>query len=182
MTDEDEYFKQFYNFLLENEKSFHSWSPFPIDKIDKLPIRIETGFDINHNLVICIMKLHKEMSAPLYRKRIKDFMKLKEFITTIKEMKFNNEIGIFPDKPLINHGDIFKCDNLELKTLECPICFEKTDCKTKCRHPLCVRCETQLFINKKATCPLCRKCLSYCHHEVEEGPDSDEEIIVDEED
>lgn len=173
-ADEGRYYIEFFNFLLENQDAFHSWNAFPVGKIDKLPVRIVTGLDNKGILVILIMKKHKDNSPPLYRKKIWNYCDLKKFITNIRNIKFNNELGVFPDKDIIKHGETFVCDNIELLTEECSVCYEKTETKTKCGHSLCIRCETELFIKRKASCPICRSCLVGLHAEATDDEEEED--------
>ena len=42
----------------------------------------------------------------------------------------------------------------------CPCCLEQTECHTKCNHPLCHSCYSNLRLSGgRLPCPLCRECL-----------------------
>jgi hypothetical protein len=42
----------------------------------------------------------------------------------------------------------------------CPCCLEQTNCHTKCNHPICLNCYSNLRLSGgRLPCPLCRECL-----------------------
>ena len=60
----------------------------------------------------------------------------------------------------------FMSPKIQLRYDECCVCLEKTSGKTKCNHPICLSCFTNL---KKPKCPLCRENI------YEDGNESDDE-------
>jgi len=65
--------------------------------------------------------------------------------------------------------DVFtaiECDTVKVdKTGVCCVCYEKTDTKTRCKHPLCNRCWSKIEIcgedHNECACPLCRENIYY---------------------
>ena len=67
--------------------------------------------------------------------------------------------------------DVFtaiECDTVKVdKTGVCCVCYEKTDTKTPCKHPLCNRCWSEIDIeicgedHNECACPLCRENIYY---------------------
>ena len=65
--------------------------------------------------------------------------------------------------------DVFtaiECDTVKVdKTGVCCVCYEKTDTKTPCNHPLCNRCWSKIKIggedHNECSCPLCRENIYY---------------------
>jgi hypothetical protein len=65
--------------------------------------------------------------------------------------------------------DVFtaiECDTVKVdKTAVCCVCYEKTDTKTPCNHPLCNRCWSKIKIggedHNECSCPLCRENIYY---------------------
>jgi hypothetical protein len=61
--------------------------------------------------------------------------------------------------------DVFasiECETVKVdKTGVCSVCYEKTDTKTPCGHPLCNRCWSKLKIGgeyeNETSCPICRE-------------------------
>lgn len=62
--------------------------------------------------------------------------------------------------------DVFtsiECETIKVnKTDVCSVCYEKTNTKTPCEHPLCNRCWSKIMVcdkngNNEASCPLCRE-------------------------
>jgi len=60
--------------------------------------------------------------------------------------------------------DVFaaiECDTVKVdKTGVCCVCYEKTDTKTPCNHPLCNRCWSNIEIKEdrnECACPMCRE-------------------------
>jgi hypothetical protein len=65
--------------------------------------------------------------------------------------------------------DVFaaiECDTVKVdKTGVCCVCYEKTDTKTACKHPLCNRCWSKIEIcgegGNVCMCPMCRENIYY---------------------
>ena len=65
--------------------------------------------------------------------------------------------------------DVFaaiECDTVKVdKTGVCCVCYEKTDTKTPCKHPLCNRCWSKIEIcgedGNVCACPMCRDNIYY---------------------
>jgi hypothetical protein len=65
--------------------------------------------------------------------------------------------------------DVFtaiECDTVKIdKTAVCCVCYEKTDTKTHCKHPLCNRCWSNIEIGgddyNECACPMCRENIYY---------------------
>jgi hypothetical protein len=59
-----------------------------------------------------------------------------------------------------------ECDTVKVdKTGVCSVCYEKTDTKTPCKHPLCNRCWSKIDIcgddHNECACPMCRQNIFY---------------------
>lgn len=65
--------------------------------------------------------------------------------------------------------DVFasiECETVKVdKTGVCSVCYEKTDTKTPCGHPLCNRCWSKIEIggadHNETPCPICRENIYY---------------------
>ena len=56
--------------------------------------------------------------------------------------------------------DISNIINNDINEEECSVCFEKTNNKTICNHPVCKKCLLNIYkIDFKIECPCCRKLL-----------------------
>jgi hypothetical protein len=59
-----------------------------------------------------------------------------------------------------------ECETVKIDRIEvCSVCYEKTDTKTSCNHPLCNRCWSKIEIcgedHNETACPLCRENIYY---------------------
>jgi hypothetical protein len=87
-------------------------------------------------------------------------------------LKLNGRLGIKDDECVSLRAafeDVFtaiECDTVKVnKTGVCSVCYEKTDTKTPCKHPLCNRCWSKIGVcgdeHNQTPCPLCRENIYY---------------------
>ena len=71
--------------------------------------------------------------------------------------KFDKLSNVFVDESApVADPEFYRCfesPTIKLKFEDCSICLERTIGKTRCRHPICLACLSNLRIPK---CPLCR--------------------------
>lgn len=113
----------------------------------------------------------KYNDAGLTKDDILDFsQKLLEELPQLRLSHYGN-LSV-PDKEGVSlrsaFEDVFSC--IECETIKvdklgvCSVCYEKTDTKTPCEHPLCNRCWSKIKIDRdecQASCPLCRENIFY---------------------
>jgi hypothetical protein len=167
------FYNEYFQYLKLDKQRNGNANCFPVGKIDGLPVVLKT-------MPLLPMGFHMFIKMPfrnrvLYDDIISTPLDLERFIGDIKQLKFNNLIGRFENKEcrLPDFGEFFVDDNLEVTYEECVICYEKTTIKTRCGHPLCIRCESSLVKNNGlGFCPVCRKKLTVLC-ECDESDDED---------
>jgi len=98
------------------------------------------------------------------KKTLNDYEKFVATVfETIKNLKFNNIIGMFeqektPALPLSILNDLRSVQHISLKCDICCVCHEPTMTKTRCGHYLCImdRVKLERVSTNITTCPMCR--------------------------
>jgi hypothetical protein len=97
-------------------------------------------------IVLCDIVNHYVSNSPQYlqytERVLEGLVEFRDDLTALNQILLDEINEVEP--PLILNGEMN----------ECPVCYENTNKKTRCNHPLCDNCFNQLPGQKK--CPLCR--------------------------
>jgi len=74
------------------------------------------------------------------------------------QLRVPNLIKISISEALHEVFSSIECESVKVPIVDnCPVCLEKTETKTDCKHPICYKCWPKL-----KACPICRAQLSPC--------------------
>lgn len=184
---------------IDNEMN-NNYYEFCIDEIKKIcDISVYVKIQIYSNCIL--LKIVSSITydadyndilfySTLFNPQFLNYIEFSDFIIiiskikkTINSLQFNNLLGIFQNTSTIRTSNkLIKyfntCKNITLNESinQCSICYELTQAKTKCKHPLCFKCFEKiefkithlsnciLDINcnciASKLCPICRTTMS----------------------
>jgi len=156
----------------------------PISEIDGLPVcvfinvdKINVMIEVAHTGIggCCVPdKLYYINYPTIQPVAVEDvYNAIEDFTNRLDNLKLDRISGKLTDTPQFYPTEckFLKSPNIKSLYQECCVCYEITQTRTICKHPLCVRCWGQIPTisnpeggddDYEQPCPICRRDLQMC--------------------
>lgn len=128
----------------------------PIHKIEDLRVSVILQSDVYSKFDMSVYLQIWSLGVKLFEDKSSNYQEFRQMVNSIQHLKFSVLHGKFYTTFPPDYSPLFEFSNVQLTSSECCVCFERTETKTGCDHPLCWICYTKI---PSYCCLMCRQAM-----------------------